>query len=90
MRTIEWKDGKVVTIDQTKLPHEFVLIEMENCEQVAEAIRTMKIRGAPLIGAAAAYGLALTAHNSKAKAKKQLLAELERCAKNLDRLGRRR
>ena len=83
MRTIEWKDGKVVTIDQTKLPHEFVLIEMENCEQVAEAIRTMKIRGAPLIGAAAAYGLALTAYNSKAKAKEQLLAELECCAEKL-------
>jgi len=85
MRTIEWKAGKVVTVDQTKLPHECVLIEMENCEQVAEAIKTMKIRGAPLIGAAAAYALALTAYNSKAKTGEELLAELESCAEKLRR-----
>jgi len=85
MRTIEWKSGKVVTVDQTKLPHEYVLIEMENCEQIAEAIKTMKIRGAPLIGAAAAYGMALTAYNSKAKTRMELLAELESCAEKLKR-----
>lgn len=85
MRTIEWKDGKVITIDQLKLPHEEVLIEMKNCSEVAEAIRSMKIRGAPLIGAAAAYGLALTAYHSKASSKTELLAELERCAETLRR-----
>ena len=56
MRTIEWKDGKVVTIDQSRLPHEEVVIEMKNCSEVAEAIKTMKLRGATLIGAAAAKG----------------------------------
>ncbi|RLI20609.1 S-methyl-5-thioribose-1-phosphate isomerase [Candidatus Bathyarchaeota archaeon] len=83
MRTIEWKDGKVITIDQSKLPHEEILIEMKNCEEVAEAIKTMKIRGAPLIGAAAAYGLALTAYHSKADSKEKLLAELEQCGEML-------
>ncbi len=83
MRTIEWKDGKVVTIDQSRLPHEEVIIEMKNCSEVAEAIKSMKIRGAPLIGAAAAYGLALTAYYSRANSKAELLAELERCAETL-------
>ena len=85
MRTIEWRDGKVITIDQMKLPHEEVFIEMKNCEEVAEAIKTMKIRGAPLIGAAAAYGLALTAYHSKANSREELLAELERCGEMLRR-----
>jgi len=85
MRTIEWRDGKVITIDQMKLPHEEVFIEMKNCEEVAEAIKTMKIRGAPLIGAAAAYGLALTAYHSKANSREDLLAELERCGEMLRR-----
>ena len=85
MRTITWRDGKVITIDQMKLPHKEVFIEMKNCEEVAEAIKTMKIRGAPLIGAAAAYGLALTAYHSKAKSREELLAELERCGEMLKR-----
>ena len=77
MRTIEWQNGKVVTIDQTKLPCEEVTIEINNCSEMAEAIRTMKIRGAPLLGAAAAYALALTAYNSKASDRQALLNELQ-------------
>jgi methylthioribose-1-phosphate isomerase len=53
-------DGESVEIiDQTRLPHEFVIRRLERLEQVAQAIRTMQVRGAPLIGAAAAYGLCL-------------------------------
>jgi len=48
-----------VIIDQTRLPHEFALRRLENLEQAAEAIGAMWVRGAPLIGATAAYGLAL-------------------------------
>lgn len=80
MRTIEWCNGTVKTIDQTKLPHETVVLELKSCEEVADAIRTMKIRGAPLLGAAAAFALALTAANSKAKRKEELISELERAA----------
>jgi methylthioribose-1-phosphate isomerase len=53
---------------------------MKDCRQVAFAIRDMKIRGAPLIGVAAAYALALTAYNSKAKTKKEVIKEIEKSA----------
>ena len=49
----------VSVIDQTRLPHELVTIELETCEDAARAIHTMQVRGAPLIGVTAAYGLAL-------------------------------
>jgi len=83
MRTIEWKDGAVVTIDQTKLPNEVAFLKMRNCRQVAFAIKNMRIRGAPLLGAAAAYGLALTAYHSKAKRKEELMREMEESAELL-------
>ncbi|HEV7879952.1 S-methyl-5-thioribose-1-phosphate isomerase [Bradyrhizobium sp.] len=53
-------DGwSVSAVDQTKLPHEFVVARIRSCEAAADAIRSMLVRGAPLIGAAAAYGVAL-------------------------------
>src|SRR5271169_6448128 len=61
MRTI-WlaPDGRTVEIiDQTKLPHELLIVGLRTLEDAARAIRTMQVRGAPLIGAAAAYGMAL-------------------------------
>jgi methylthioribose-1-phosphate isomerase len=61
MRTI-WPaaDGRTVEIiDQTRLPHELVIVGLETLDDAARAIATMQVRGAPLIGAAAAYGLAL-------------------------------
>ena len=51
----------VVTIDQTRLPHEFVLVELRTLEDAARAIENMLVRGAPLIGATAAYGICLAA-----------------------------
>ena len=57
--TIEWKQGRVVMIDQRKLPGEEVYVECSDHEQVAHAIETMVIRGAPAIGVAAAYGIVL-------------------------------
>jgi len=58
--TIEWKDGKVVMIDQRLLPHKEVYVTCLDHEQVAAAIEQMVIRGAPAIGVAAAFGLALS------------------------------
>jgi methylthioribose-1-phosphate isomerase len=49
----------VAAIDQRRLPHEFVVAQMTTCEQAADAIRSMLVRGAPLIGVTAAYGVAL-------------------------------
>jgi methylthioribose-1-phosphate isomerase len=50
MRTIKWCNGTVLTIDQTKLPLEIVTLELKTVEQMAEAIKTLRIRGAPLLG----------------------------------------
>ncbi len=83
MRTIEWKDGIVSTIDQTLLPDREVWIEMRTCREVARAIKEMKIRGAPLIGVAAAYGLALTAYYSRAKNREDFMKEIENSAQLL-------
>ena len=83
MRTIEWKDGVVVIVDQTKLPNEVVWVEMKDSDDVASAIKEMKLRGAPLIGVAAAYGLALTAFHSKAEKREDLMKELEMSAEVL-------
>jgi methylthioribose-1-phosphate isomerase len=80
MRTIEWESGVVTTIDQTKLPLKTVTLTMSSCKEVCKAIKTMQIRGAPLLGAAAGYGLALTAFHSKAKKKHQLIKELDASA----------
>ena len=58
---ISWTEDHVVILDQTRLPAEEHYVRCDRVEQVAEAIRTLQVRGAPLIGIAAAYGLALAA-----------------------------
>jgi methylthioribose-1-phosphate isomerase len=78
MRTIEWDaKGAVKLIDQRKLPLEFVVVEFDDYRDLARAIQEMYIRGAPAIGAAAAYGLALAAHQSRATTREGLLADLD-------------
>ncbi|HKW99432.1 MAG TPA: S-methyl-5-thioribose-1-phosphate isomerase [Bryobacteraceae bacterium] len=59
IETIQWTDAGVVLIDQTRLPREERYVTCRNYEEVAEAIRSMVIRGAPAIGVAAAMGIAL-------------------------------
>ncbi|MGQ9626378.1 MAG: S-methyl-5-thioribose-1-phosphate isomerase [Anaerolineae bacterium] len=83
MRTIEWDNGTVRLIDQRKLPGEYTILELRDYREVADAIRDMAIRGAPAIGAAAAFGLALGACQSQARTKASLLAELEEVARVL-------
>ena len=59
-RTI-WFDNNVVKIiDQTKLPHQFIIKDLKTSKDAINAIKTMEVRGAPLIGATAAYGLVLS------------------------------
>jgi methylthioribose-1-phosphate isomerase len=78
-RTI-WRTerGSVGVIDQSRLPFEFVTLELQSVEDAAQAIRTMVVRGAPLIGATAAYGLALAARSDPSDAH---LDEAERMLK---------
>jgi methylthioribose-1-phosphate isomerase len=85
MRTIEWRKGTVLTPDQTKLPLETVTLEIKTIDAMAEAIKTLRIRGAPLLGAAGAFSLALTAYHSKTPNKEETLAELEDTATTIKR-----
>lgn len=77
MRMIKWQNGTVITLDQTRLPLQEVTLEIKTVDQMAEAIKTLRVRGAPLLGAAAGFGVALAAYHSNAKTKEKLLAELK-------------
>ncbi len=77
LRTVEWKDNKVIMIDQTKLPNELVFVEYDDYNQVADAIRTLVVRGAPAIGVSGAFGLALAVLQSNATTKEDLVSDLE-------------
>lgn len=59
VKTIEWRNGKVIIIDQTKLPLEESYLEINNYRELADAIKLLKIRGAPAIGIAGAFGVCL-------------------------------
>ena len=83
LRTVEWKDNKVIMIDQTKLPNQLVFVKYDDYNQVADAIRTLVVRGAPAIGVSGAFGLALAALQSKAATKEQLISDLEKARKIL-------
>src|SRR5271169_3655608 len=74
IKTLEWTDAGVRFIDQTKLPTEETYVTCKSYKEVADAIRTMIVRGAPAIGVAAAMGVALGVLQSQAKT----LPELER------------
>jgi len=78
LRTVEWKDNKVVLIDQTKLPNQLVFVEFDDFNQVADAIRTLVVRGAPAIGVSGAFGLALAVLQSRANTKGELISDLEK------------
>ena len=58
-RTIWFENNVVKIIDQTKLPHQFIIKDLKTVKEAINAIKTMEVRGAPLIGATAAYGIAL-------------------------------
>src|SRR4051812_39600388 len=76
--TIEWKDGAVVMIDQRKLPASEIYVTCKTANEVAKAIKTMVIRGAPAIGVAAAMGLALGMRRSTATGTKQFTTEFQK------------
>ncbi len=83
LRTVEWRNNKVIMIDQTKLPNELVFVEYDDFNQVADAIRTLVVRGAPAIGVSGAFGLALASLQSNATTKEELLNDLENAKKIL-------
>ncbi len=83
LMTVSWKDNSVMMIDQTKLPNKLAFVKCTNYEQVADCIKHLVVRGAPAIGVAAAYGLALAAVKSKSSSPNELMHELETAFKIL-------
>ena len=64
-RTIWYEDDVVKIIDQTKLPHQFIIKDLKTIKDAVKAIKTMEVRGAPLIGGTAAYGIVLAIQENK-------------------------
>jgi methylthioribose-1-phosphate isomerase len=75
--TVKWENNQVIMIDQTKLPGRLVYVKYKKYEDVARAIERLVVRGAPAIGVAAAFGMALAAISSNAKTPKALLKDLK-------------
>lgn len=82
IETLTWDDGLFI-IDQTLLPTECRTIRLDSLDSVAEAIRSLRIRGAPAIGCAAAYGLCVCAFASDAVDVEELRSELHRASRVL-------
>ncbi|MGB2695073.1 MAG: S-methyl-5-thioribose-1-phosphate isomerase [Dehalococcoidia bacterium] len=80
---LTWSNGSLRLLDQTLLPHEEVWLTLTDHRQVAEAIRSMRVRGAPAIGVAAAYGLALAGSSSATLEVDALRGELREAAREL-------
>lgn len=80
LETFYWRDGAVHILDQTLLPDQVVYVTCRDYRDVAEAIRSMRVRGAPAIGAAAAYGMALAALQATSGSREEVEAALENAA----------
>jgi methylthioribose-1-phosphate isomerase len=76
--TIDWQGDAIVMVDQRKLPGQEVYVRCRSAQEVAKAIRTMVIRGAPAIGVAAAMGIALGVSRSTARGTKQLAVDFQK------------
>ena len=84
-RTIWWDDNSksVAMIDQTLLPLEVKFVQSRNVSDLIEAIKTMKVRGAPAIGVAGAMGVALSVVSSGAQTKAELLTHVRKDAEQI-------
>ena len=83
MRTVFWENNELKMIDQRILPARFEVISYRKHEEVAKAITDMVVRGAPAIGAAAAFGLALAGYESASSSADSLIADLQASAATL-------
>jgi methylthioribose-1-phosphate isomerase len=80
---IIWQEDRVLLIDQTRLPTELAVVEISRCDDMARAIKTMIVRGAPAIGVAAAYGMYLGARDIQTDDREVFLTQLEEVAQML-------
>jgi methylthioribose-1-phosphate isomerase len=84
MRTVFWEDNQLKMIDQRILPGRFEVVSYSDHKSVAKAITDMVVRGAPAIGAAAAFGMALAGYESAATSSRDMLADLMSAASTLN------
>lgn len=82
--TIEWRDQQLYLLDQTRLPLETIIERQDSVEEVWQAIRVLKVRGAPAIGVAAAYGLVVAMRPHRELPGPAFLAQIRRHADYLD------
>lgn len=85
MRTIWWEDGRIALIDQTLLPERLEIRRISTLSELCEAIRMLRVRGAPALGAAGAYGIALACTSSRATSTEGMLDDVQRAAQQLRR-----
>ena len=78
-----WHQDRVLLIDQTRLPSEYAVVEIKRSEDMARAIKTMIVRGAPAIGVAAAYGMYLGAQEIQTEQREKFLKSLEEVGQQL-------
>ena len=83
MRTVFWEDNQLKMIDQRILPARFEIVSYKDHKSVAQAIKAMVVRGAPAIGAAAAFGLALAGYESTSSSVSGLVADLQAASATL-------
>lgn len=83
MRSVFWEDNQLKMIDQRILPARFEIVAYRSHREVAQAIKDMVVRGAPAIGAAAAFGLALAGYESASASTRELLADLQAASNTL-------
>jgi len=88
MDTMRWKNGRLILLDQTKLPAKVMYITCTHWNEVRDAIRILAVRGAPAIGVAAAYGMVLAAYevlkNNPTITTSEYIAELQHISKKMD------
>jgi methylthioribose-1-phosphate isomerase len=83
MKSIEWRGDRIRILDQRKLPHEERYVDALDPDEVVEAIRSMAIRGAPLLGIASGFGVALAGVRSGATSARGMWRDMERAGKRL-------
>src|SRR5947209_17962509 len=83
METLAWAGDHLRLLDQTRLPLEEVYLALRDHDAVAEAIRSMRVRGAPAIGVAAAYGMALAARSLAGRPREEFFAGLDEAQREL-------
>ncbi|MFP4151762.1 MAG: S-methyl-5-thioribose-1-phosphate isomerase [Alkalispirochaeta sp.] len=84
VKSIEWIDGKLLLLDQTKLPVDVIVEEQTSVEQVWDSIKQLKVRGAPAIGVTGAYGLYVAMRDKTSLAGDEFLKEMQKQADYLD------